>query len=89
MRKYDIYTNTVLTIIAGLLAWIAAAKLEYRSVHAQAASRPYAVEVVIVNFGTHTFQADLAAGINSAAKGRELVTVVNHDQPGKYLAIYK
>jgi hypothetical protein len=47
------------------------------------------VEVITVNWGTQTYQADLVSAINGAAKGRELVTVLKHDQPGKYLVIYK
>jgi hypothetical protein len=90
MLKTHWYTNVVLTVIAGLMAWVAATRSEYHSVHAQsAANRQYAVEVISANFGSQTFQADLNAAINSAAKGRELVTVLKHDQPGKYLAIYR
>ncbi|HKA00219.1 MAG TPA: hypothetical protein VKE70_27095 [Candidatus Solibacter sp.] len=79
-----------MTVIAGLIAWVATTRSEYQFVHAQsAANRQYAVEVISAHFGTPTFQADLTVAINSAAKGRELVTILKHDLPGKYLAIYK
>jgi hypothetical protein len=90
MLKIHWYTNIALTVIAGLMIWEATTRSAYQSVHAQsAANRQYAVEVISAHFGTPTFQADLSAAINSAAKGRELVTVLKHDLPGKYLAIYK
>ena len=89
MLKQHWYTNAVLTGIFGLLAWLAMVGVESRTVHAQPSTRQYTVEVVTANFGSNTFQADLAAAISNAAKGRELVTVVKHDQPGKYLAVFK
>ena len=88
MHKQNWYTNVVLTAIVGLLTWLVMARVE-RPVHAQPATPQYVVEVVTANFGSQAFQADLASAINNAAKGRELVTVVKHDQPGKYLAFFK
>jgi len=90
MLRIHWYTNLVLTVIAGLMAWVATTRSEYQSVHAQSAvNRQYAVEVISAHFGTPTFQTDFNAAINNAAKGRELVTVLKHELPGKYLAIYK
>src|ERR1700693_3149667 len=89
MQFRNVYKNAVLTVIAGLLAWIAVAKRELPSVHAQPAQAKYAVEGITANWGSQTYQADLASAINGAAKGRELVTVLKHDQAGRYLAIYK
>jgi hypothetical protein len=82
-------TKSVLTVIAGLLAWIAIAKHEPPSVHAQPLPSRYAVEVLTVNWASKTSPTDLTSAINSAAKGRELVTVMSHDQQGKYLAILR
>jgi hypothetical protein len=89
MLKQHWYSNVVLTVIFGLLAWLALGRVDSRSVHAQPSTQHYAVEVVTANFGSHTFQGDLASAISNAAKGRELVTVLNHDQPGKYLVVFK
>jgi hypothetical protein len=67
----------------------AAVRLDHELVHAQTVTPQYAVEVVTANWGSHTFEADLAASIKSAAKGRELVTVIKDEQPGNFLAVFK
>jgi hypothetical protein len=89
MRNRNVYRDCVLTIIAGLLAWIAVGQVGHPSVFAQSAKSQYVAEVITVNWGSQTYQADFAAAINGAAKGRELIAVLKHDQPGKYLAVYK
>ena len=82
MRFADLYTKVILTIIAVSLAWNTLGRLRV-PVHAQSTSSQYFVEQIAAD------QTDLAAAINSAAKGRQLITMIPFDQQGKYLAVYK
>ena len=83
MRFADLYTKVILTIIAVSLAWNTLGRLRVPAVHAQSTSSQYFVEQIAAD------QTDLAAAINSAAKGRQLITMIPFDQQGKYLAVYK
>ena len=89
MRLADLYSKVILTIIAVLLAWNTLGRLRIPAVHAQSTSSQYFVEQLMADSMSKQYQADLAAAINSAAKGRQLITVIPFDQPGKYLAVYK
>jgi hypothetical protein len=83
MRFADLYTKVILTIIAVSLAWNTLGRLRVPAVHAQSTSSQYFVEQITAD------QTDLAAAINNAAKGRQLITMIPFDQQGKYLAVYK
>ena len=83
MRFADLYTKVILTIIAVSLAWNTLGRLSVPAVHAQSTSSQYFVEQIAAD------QTDLAAAINNAAKGRQLITMIPFDQQGKYLAVYK
>jgi hypothetical protein len=89
MRLADLYTKVILTIIAVLLAWNTLGRLHVPAVHAQSTSSQYFVEQVSADWMSKQYQADLAAAINNAANGRQLITVIPFDQQGKYLAVYK
>ena len=89
MRHADLYSKVILTVIAALLAWNTLGRLLVPAVHAQSTSSQYFVEQLMADSMSKQYQADLAAAINSAAKGRQLITVIPFDQPGKYLAVYK
>jgi hypothetical protein len=89
MRYADLYTKVILTVIAGLLAWNTLARFRIPAVHAQSTSSQYYVEQITTDWMSKQYQTDLAAAINNAAKGRQLITVIPFDQPGKYLAVYK
>ena len=88
MRYADLYTKVILTVIAGLLAWNALARFRGPVVHAQGTSSRFFVEEVIVDSSSKQYQATFETAINTAAKGRELVTVIPFDQQGKYVAVY-
>jgi hypothetical protein len=89
MRLADLYTKVILTIIAVLLAWNTLGRLRIPAVQAQSTSSQYFVEQIMADSMSKQYQADLAAAINNAAKGRQLITVIPFDQQGKYLAVYK
>ena len=89
MRYADLYTKAILTIIAGLLAWNILVRFHVPDVHAQGTSATYFVEEITADRMSKHYQADLAAAINSASKGRQLITVIPFDQQGRYLAVYK
>ena len=89
MRHADLYTKVILTVIAGLLAWNTLARFRIPAVHAQNTSSQYFVEQITADWMSKQYQADLAAAINNAAKGRQLIAVIPFDQQGKYLAVYK
>ena len=86
------YTKTILTIIAALLAWNASVRFHAPSVHAESIPSQYAVEQL--NFPTDLNsqrwdERTLATAINRAAKGREFVTLVVPPSQGNLLAVYK
>jgi hypothetical protein len=84
MYHLDRYRMYILTAIAGALLSITVAPVRIRSVSAQSSTAHYSVEVVTGDWsGTH------AASINRAANARDLISVIPHDQPGKYLAVFK
>ena len=85
MRNHDVFTKLILTLIAGLLAVNTVARFRVPVAHAQPAS--YSVEKITTDW--KHYQTSFEAAINTAAKGRELVTVFPFDQPGGYLAVYK
>ena len=89
MRLADQYTKVILTILAALLAWNTLGRFRVPAVHAQSTSSQYFVEQIMADSMSKQYQADLAAAINNAAKGRQLITVIPFDQQGKYLAVYK
>ena len=89
MRHPDLYSKVILTIIAVSLAWNTLGRLRVSVVHAQSTSSQYFVEQVSADWMSKQYQADVAAAINNAAKGRQLITVIPFDQQGKYLAVYK
>ena len=88
MRSADLYTKVILTIIAALLAWNTLAR-HVPAVQAQGTSATYFVEQITADWMSKQYQTDLAAAINNASKGRQLITVIPHDQQGKYLAVFK
>jgi len=97
MRDRSLYTKTILTAIAGLLAWNTLVRQpKAPAVHAE--SPQYAVEVVTANahlnlpfkqWASGAYPTELAEALNDAAKGRELVTVIWLDQSEKYVAIFR
>ncbi len=87
MRKHEVSRAVVIGIVAVLLALVVVGGLGHQSAHAQA--QQYAVEIITANFGSRTFETDLASAINNAGKGRELVTIIKDELPGKYVVIYK
>ena len=87
MRCADLYTKTILTVIAALLAWNTVGQFRVPAVQAQSASSRYSVEVITGNW--MSMETSLATAINGAAKGRELVTVLPFDQQGRFLAVYQ
>jgi F0F1-type ATP synthase membrane subunit a len=89
MRHADLYTKVILTIIAVLLAWNTLGRFHVPAVHAQGTSAIYFVEPITADWMSKEFQTDLAMAINGASKGRQLITLIPFDQPGKYLAVYK
>jgi len=89
MRFADLYTKVIMTIIAVLLAWNTLARFHVPAVHAQGTSATYFVEQITADWMSKQYQTDLAAAINNASKGRQLITVIPHDQQGKYLAVFK
>jgi hypothetical protein len=89
MRHADLYTKVILTIIAALLAWNTLSRLHVPAVHAQGTSATYYVEEITADRMSKQYQADLAAAINTASKGRQLITLIPFDQQGQYLAVYK
>ena len=90
IRKDEImYTKVILTIIAALLAWNTALRFHVPAVYAQGTSSEYFVEQITVDRMSKQYQTDLATALNSASKGRQLITVIPFDQQGKYLAVYK
>ena len=89
MRYPDLYTKVILMIIAVLLAWNTLVRLHVPAVHAQGTSAVYFVEPITADWMSKQFQTDLAMAINSASKGRQLITLIPFDQQGKYLAVYK
>ena len=89
MRYADLYTKTILTIIAALLAWNALVGFHVPAVQAQGVSSVYFVEQITADWESKQYQTELAAAINSASRGRQLITLIPFDQQGKYLAIYK
>jgi hypothetical protein len=89
MRYADRYTKVLLTIITVLLAWNTLGRFHVPAVSAQGTSSVYFVEQITADWMSKQYQTDLATAINSAAKGRQLITVIPFDQQGKYLAVYK
>ena len=89
MRCADVYTKLILTIIAALLAWNTLVRFHVPAVHAQGTSAIYFVEPITADWMSKEYQTELAMAINSASKGRQLITLIPFDQPGKYLAVYK
>ena len=89
MRPADLYTKAILTIIAALLAWNTLVRFRAPAVHAQGTSAVYFVEPITADWMSKEYQTELAMAINSASKGRQLITVIPFDQQGKYLAVYK
>ena len=89
MRYADLYTKVILTIIAVLLAWNTLVRFQVPAVHAQGTSTIYLVEPITADWMSKQFQTDLAMEINSASKGRQLITLIPFDQQGRYLAVYK
>src|SRR5438270_13187158 len=91
MRYPDLYTKAILTVIAVLLAWNTLSRLSAPAVHAQSMAPQYGIEVVTANWGSKQYQylTDLGTAINNAGKGRELVSLIPHDQQGSYLPVYK
>ncbi len=96
MRYADWYTRIMLTMIAGLLVWNAISRFRPATVYAQ--STRYGVEVITANakialpykqWGTMPFASELAAAINSAAKGRDLVNVIWLGPSDKYVLVFK
>jgi hypothetical protein len=88
MRSFDIYAKVVLTVIALLLAWtVVIHNRGVTAVHAQSGAQ-YSVEVVSADWSGQHAPA-LAAAINKAAAGRELISLTPHDQSGRYLAIFR
>ena len=87
MRCADLYTKTILTVIAALLAWNAVGQFRVPAVQAQSASSRYSVEVITGNWMSR--ETSLATAISGAAKGRELVTLLPFDQQGRFLAVYQ
>ena len=96
MRYADWYTRTLLTIIGCFLACNTLAKFHAATVHAQ--STRYSVEVITADarinlpfkrWGAMPYPSEFAAAINSAAKGRELVTVIWLTDSAKYVAVFK
>jgi hypothetical protein len=85
MPHGDLYTKVVLTVIAALLALNTPVRFDVPVAHAQAGQ--YSVVDIKTNWG-HLLPS-LETAVNDAAKGRELVTVVPFDQPGRYIAVYK
>ena len=86
MRSFDFYTKAVLTVIAFFMAWIIATHGgRFTAVHAQSGAQ-YRVEVVYWS-GQHA--GALAAAINKAAAGRELISLTSHDHAGRYLAVFR
>jgi hypothetical protein len=89
VRYPDLYSKVILTIIAALLAWNTLVRFHVPAVHAQGTSSVYFVEEVTADWMSKQYQTDLAAAINSASKGRQLITLIPFDQQGKYLAVFK
>ena len=87
MRHRNLYRDVVLTVIAGLLAWATLIKVDSKTVHAQPKAA-YAVEKITIKGRSRQPEADLASAINTAAKGRELITIV-HLYGRSFLAVYK
>lgn len=96
MRHADWYTKIVLTFVAGLLAWNTFSKRHPATVHAEATL--YSAEVIMADtkadrpykqWGSMPFPSEFAAAINSAAKGRELVTVIWLGPSNNYVAVFK
>src|ERR1700691_771166 len=87
MHYADRYTKVILTIIVVLLAWNVLVPLNAPAVHAQRTSSIYFVEQITADWMSKQYQTDLATAINSASKGRQLITVIPFDQQGKYLAV--
>ena len=96
MRYSDWYTRTLLTVIAGLLAWNVIPRVQVATVHAE--STQYGVEIITANaklakpvqqWGSMPYPTEFAAAINSAAKGRELVTLIWLGPSEKYAAVFK
>ena len=86
MHSFDFYTKAILTVIADLLAWtIATHGGRFTAVHAQSGAQ-YSVEVVYWS-GQHA--GTLAAAINKAAAGRELISLTSHDHAGRYLVVFR
>jgi hypothetical protein len=83
MRYADLYTKVILTIIAALLAWNTLVRFHIPTVHAQGTSSVYFVEQITADWMSKQYQTDLAAAINSASKGRQLITLIPFDQQGK------
>jgi hypothetical protein len=94
MLRADRYTKVILTVIALLLAWnvvgrYTVGRLYIPTVRAQGTSSIYFVEQIAADWASKQYQADLAAAINAASKGRQLIALIPFDQQGKYLAVYK
>jgi hypothetical protein len=87
MQYRNLYRDVVLTVIAGLLAWATFIKADSAAVQAQPKAE-YAVENVTLKRESVQYEADLASALNTAAKGRELITIVQQDWR-HYWAIYK
>ena len=83
------YTNVILTVIAGLLALNTLTRFGAPIAHAQTAAWQYSIVGVKVNWSGPAVLPSLESAINDAAKGRELVTVLPFDQPGRYMAVYR
>ena len=81
------YTKIMLTLVAALLAWSTFDRLRVPVVQAQFST--YSVEVVTGDWMSKQYGENVAAALNKAANGRELITVIPHDQAGRYLAVYK
>ena len=76
MRYADPYARLLFSVSTILLAWNTVALLRSPSVHAEATQ--YGVEVVKAklpltrnHWGSAQYSSELAAGINTVAKGRE------------------
>ena len=91
MRYADLYTKVILTIIALLLMWNTLGLHRVPAVHAQSSPARYAAEglIWVAEPGHKDWDPQtLATAINTAAKGRELVTVVVPPGQGRILAVF-
>lgn len=94
----DWYTKTTLTATLGLLVWNMVARHPVvPTVHAE--SGQYSIEVITANahrelpfkkWGSPPFSSELTIALNTASKGRELVTVFGlGSDTDNYVAVFK